>query len=279
MQARTYWLASATHWQHSLAQYSAAMYASLDGQNIDALFFATLLHSMLSILYSSMSVEDLGWVTSMQGNHLLLRFPDSREKLMHGIWKPVVAEHALWQQEASLDNEDADYSCAPISALSDYFNVHAPEAMYLERVKTLRILERHTKTAKDISGIASFVTLAPPEYIERVKARDCKALLLLYYFCTLYGRIDQWWVSASTYYGCISIGAYLDAYADPALRQVLKTITEAPLERITSQARSQCLLGRKKSWPVRILSRASKPHVFWECVLANPGQQPPTATA
>ncbi|KAF2174072.1 hypothetical protein M409DRAFT_16346 [Zasmidium cellare ATCC 36951] len=206
-ESRSYWMASGAHFQHSIILHAERMQAKINEQDVDALFFANLIHSILAFLYSplplSHSQKDslTGWIMSMRGTHLLFTMPAAVEHLSQGCWATVVEEHKTWHRQARLAAACASSSRTSnaTAALLQYCNrVPGPEReSYLERVQTLRMMELETATSQSIGGLASFITEAPREYILQLKAQDEVALLLLLRWCGLFSRIDQWWISRS----------------------------------------------------------------------------------
>ena len=91
-----------------------------------------------------------------------------------------------------------------------------------ELVARLHVLLHLDVTDHDIDGFLSFMMSITDTFVTRLKQKDEKAILILGYWCALFGRLDQWWITSSAKIECTRICAYLAGSPDARTQALLK---------------------------------------------------------
>lgn len=192
------------HWQHSLRLFSARFDHDLENEDVDAIYFASQLHALLSFMFVRLPLVRDGaawsadWLVALRYKHVLFNTPVVVERLRCGMWTSLVDAHYDWLARSRTQLAENAYHVPSdaIQALTEYSQrTYRPmEKQHEQQLQYLMMLERKPPTTDAIGAFLSFITEAPTESISALQERDILSLLLLLYWCALVSKIDQWWL-------------------------------------------------------------------------------------
>lgn len=207
---RPYSTMSLVLWQKALRAYSPRLQEDLEPQNVDALFFASHLLSILASVNERFhwAREDCSWelpkwILSTRGVKTLWDIPSGIRRLRQGVWQSWAPLCELEYQRVLLDacaavarSESQDPASPIICGLhARAYCVPGRQHIYEGRIALLGILERSKPSPEATMLVSWFVTRAPKEYIALLECGDEMALLLLLYWLRLASKVGQWWQS------------------------------------------------------------------------------------
>ena len=194
-------IGSMLHYQRSLDQYYKVVGERLDEEDADAVFAASILHAMLAFtstpsaatkipLAAECTSDGPTWMMSMQGVRSLLATKTFRARLETGIWISVVQEIELMGAQVVAQKPSITGWCT-YAPLLDHTN-------------------RSSDGHENIDRFIAYIAYLPAGLIDSLKRTDRNALLILYEWCTCFGRIEQWWITASVRSECRRLQAHLE---------------------------------------------------------------------
>ncbi|KAK4499352.1 hypothetical protein PRZ48_009865 [Zasmidium cellare] len=231
---KKFWIASTLHYHHSLNVYSSAIVDDLEDQDADAVFASGLLHAMLAFIKTPkesqyVALEDDNgptWIMSMRGIRTLIDTPGLRQRLENGIWLPLIQEFDRWQN-ISIDDLSCSTSSSGVSAVGSLWELcepGSPSSNFAEVETQLAMLDKLFQldaSHHNIDGFVAFIANMTPAFVQKLRADEEQALLVLAYWCALFGQFNQWWISESAMIECTRICAHLDKSHDIRIQSLL----------------------------------------------------------
>ncbi|KAF2163963.1 hypothetical protein M409DRAFT_68205 [Zasmidium cellare ATCC 36951] len=231
---KKFWIASTLHYHHSLSMYSSAIVHDLQEQDADAIFACGLLHAMLAFIKTPKASEHVAleddngptWIMSMRGIRTLLDTAGLRQRLENGIWLPLIQEFDQWRNTGvdDLSHSGSQQGSCTINSFGDLCDPEPTSPYIAETDMQLAMLDKlfhPNATYHNITGFLAFIADATPQFINRLRADEEEALLVLAHWCALFSRFDQWWISESATIECTRICAHLDKSNNSRIRALL----------------------------------------------------------
>lgn len=231
---KSYGVVARLHWQRSLRLYSPCFQKCFDAQDVNAIYFASQLHAILTFMFVRLPLLDesgqqtANWLIAMRYKHILFNTPAVVNRLRLGVWETLVEAHDSWLERSQRQiaaNAQSPRSIA-VEALMRYSDtLSSPRAWFHEeQLQYAAMLERIPPINDAMGAFLSFITEAPVEYITSLQNRDTFSLVLLLHWSIMVSRVEQWWLAEAANAERRSLQAYLSRSADDNLRTVLDTL-------------------------------------------------------
>lgn len=223
---QSYMTASLVHWQKSLHEYTYCLQEDMKFQNVDALFFAGHLHSMLATTHEIRTDAHKQWqipiwMHSLRGVKALWDTPQVIARLRKGVWQPWVAVCEKAYVAAMDHSTTLTANClknAMIIELLSYCELLPRETaiIFEGRIHLLVLLEQCESPPEACNLVSWFITRAPPSYMQLLEQNNNMALLLLLYWCRLCSspKIGQWWLTPAVTSEFYKIYLHLAVYCE-----------------------------------------------------------------
>ncbi|KAI9924244.1 hypothetical protein ASPWEDRAFT_174111 [Aspergillus wentii DTO 134E9] len=225
-------VAEAYFWQQAIQRYQKALQGKVSQDNVDALLSTCMLMSVNSLCPEKFSPSDswvlspkpgaMNWLCLQSGLRCILELADPY--IPGSIWYNAFKEsqkiegaiHDDRVGRADLDPILADLCDIDDSTTSDSNPYHSPVQM----VSIMMGLERNAIN----SGVfTTFVGRLEHDYLDLLRERDERALILLAYWMGLMCSVSQWqpWIEGRIRGECVAICMFLEGSLDPRILGLL----------------------------------------------------------
>jgi hypothetical protein len=235
---KKYSIAAASHYERSLNLYSLQLRTCLDKSNADAIYASCHLHSMLALrnVYLT-SVEGStggidgysnGWLRAMQGTRVLRESITLKQEPDQSIWLPVRIEARASETYTCIHNEE---DATNVTAYNTSIALHhickvgpvgpVLGSPYQQPLSQLCQLMRCDIGHGAIGMFMVFIGKLQPCFIQLLDNNDPKAMLIMAHWCSLVGRIDQWWIKESAKLECARFCSHINMLSDHGIQDLL----------------------------------------------------------
>ncbi|KAG4442633.1 hypothetical protein IFR05_001889 [Cadophora sp. M221] len=232
-QENKYEIAASIYYGLSLKSYAAQISAGLDANNADSVVGCGYLHTMLAFRNVQSGdlagAGDLGWLKTMQGVRILWATKILHSGLTNSPWRPLCAEsrvtHEFRCNHAETGNSGAameDISRALHQFLEVGFSPSGSGNVYKEPLNRLCMILQSYSGHDKIEMSTALIGLLSPTFLELLDRKDPKAIMIICYWCAIFGRNEQWWITRSAQLECVKLCAYLSSIPDRAVQELLR---------------------------------------------------------
>lgn len=191
---------------------------------------------MLTFFDTSQSVQtprldgavnlDLRWVKIMSGMNLLRGHAVVKNSAGPGLWD------AVFHESETLGNVLYE-STYPALAVPDWMNQlisifdtaqleNLPEDNpYKHPLQQLLVLATTEILPERVGAFTAFIAKLPAPFLMLLERFDDRALLILGYWCAMFSKVDQWWITESARRQHVSICTYLSVSSDSRIRRLV----------------------------------------------------------
>lgn len=222
-----YSTAASLHHDHSLTLLTAEIRSSLPEKDADAVFGASLMHTLLAFVNSMIAPANqpfgqghgITWVRSLRGAPILLQTPEIYRALRTGIWAPlnriyddIVSTEPIINEAELCPSRTEELAqvrllkeiclaeqLSPPSSSSSPISPSPPppppqRAVLAKQLAALESLVPESAHPLSTGRFICFFAVAPQDMGQLWAADEPRALLILGFWCALISRIQQWWV-------------------------------------------------------------------------------------
>lgn len=225
----------------SLEKYTSQL-ESINSDNVDSILACCLIHVILAfgnVFHTAREqaarfLEDVDepgwtWLRAMQGFRVLYVDNNLQSHLENSIWRYLFLEDDTWSKRAVYDPDLAVSNPDGLEIARRLFEfcrvdwetpIH--DNVYLQPLQLLRPILARFVEDEDLCFLLKFIGHLSSGFLELLEANDTKAMLILSYWCALFGQINQWWITRSTDVECKRICGHLEKSSDPQIRELLQ---------------------------------------------------------
>lgn len=237
-----YRFAGVMHYGLALQSYSASLGSETESTDIDALFSCCLILTLIA--YANLSAEaidastsysngglslDIAGIQAISGFRTLEEAFASKHVLETSIWKPIIWK--CLQNREAFDGASNIPSVPPntLAGLKRLYyegqqgSIASP---YEAPLKSLYVMMQFDNSPDILSVTFCFNMQLDAPFLQRLREKDPKALLLLCYWHAIIVQVDQWWAHDTAKSEGLKLLDYLRDTPDPPIQALLKFPSE-----------------------------------------------------
>jgi hypothetical protein len=220
------------HYQRSLSLYSSHLQKSFNVAEVNEIIGCAHLQTMLAFenSHSRDDGEGFTWLRAMRGVPALWGTGNLKAHLKDSIWQTVCDESHGGINEALRSHTEPDgegsWSSRTYVALKKLCDAHGSlstvENTFREPLRSLYQLMNLANGRDKIGVYVFFIGSLSESFLQLLERGNPEAILIICYWCALFGQIDQWWITHSAVVECQRLCRYLNTGSNPQIHDLLQ---------------------------------------------------------
>lgn len=220
----------------ALASYNARLSSPVTADDCDALLATATLINAISFAASQAtssrsswplvsSPTDLQWLAVQPGPKLILN--KSANWLQQSVFLSALSDFEIDSTSSPLPTSTDDPSellpaLSSYCGISTYSESNCDDNVYAQYIELLTPMLSISATTANMAKLLPFVSAIQGPFLELLRAKETRALLLLSWWYALICPLQQWWLAARARMECAAICVFLEEEADAGLLRLLE---------------------------------------------------------
>lgn len=220
------------HWQKTSSLLNQKLAHPIESEDADAIFATTTLLNGIS--FASIETDHYldAWPLEPKPNDLQwLRLQEGIKLMIYAAkpWRKGSIFEELFHENDDNISTSTDFQPALAGIPARFIDLcdlsvtsHADNNPYHAAIQMLCPLFSIACTAETVMVHLNFIGFMRAEFLELLKQKDARALLILGYWYGLVCHCDMWWLTRRALLECAAICTYLDNHEDLRIRRLLE---------------------------------------------------------